>query len=154
MEDKRVLLHRSLIRVQGKLHRLSKAHLEQFHLSGSEYGIIRNLEGAALTLSELSQRILRVNSNTTAMIDHLEAKGLVKREPDQNDRRVIRVKLTETGTKLSEKVVPKQNMFIRELLGPLTDFETTALTALLEKVEKICDSYSQKSNVKSVKVEF
>ena len=29
MEDKRVLLHRSLIRVQGKLHRLSKAHLEK-----------------------------------------------------------------------------------------------------------------------------
>lgn len=148
MEDRRVLLHRSLIRVQGKLHRLSKTHLEKFHLSGAEYGIIRNLEGAALTLSELSQRMLRVNSNTTAMIDHLETKGLVKREPDQKDRRVIRVKLTEAGNKLREKVVPNQNTFIRELLAPLTDFETTALTALLEKVEKICDSYWENSTIK------
>lgn len=148
MEDKRVLLHRALIRVQGKLQRLSKSHLEQFHLSGAEYGIIRNLEGEALTLSELSQRMLRVNSNTTAMIDHLEAKGLVKREPDQKDRRVIRVKLTEAGEKLREKVVPKQNAFIRELLTPLTDFEATALTALLEKVEKICDRYWENSTLK------
>lgn len=148
MEDKRVLLHRALIRVQGKLQRLSKAHLEQFHLSGAEYGIIRNLEGEALTLSELSQRMLRVNSNTTAMIDHLEAKGLVKREPDRKDRRVIRVKLTEAGAELREKVVPKQNAFIRELLAPLTDFEATALTALLEKVEKICDNYWEDSTLK------
>ena len=148
MEDKRVLLHRSLIRVQGKLHRLSKANLEQFHLSGAEYGIIKNLDDTALTLSELSQRMLRVNSNTTAMIDHLETKGLVKREPDLKDRRVIRVKLTEAGDKLRERVVPKQNAFIRELLGPLTDFEATALTALLEKVEKICDSFSENSTIK------
>lgn len=141
MEDKRVLLHRSLIRVQGKLQRLSKSHLEQYNLSGAEYGILINLEGDPLTLSELSQRLLRVNSNTTAMIDHLEAKGLVKRAPDPEDRRVIRVSLTEKGNKIREKVVPSQNRFIRELLAPLTDFETTALIALLEKIEKICDTY-------------
>lgn len=145
MENKRVLLHRSLIRVQGKLHRLSKSHLEQFNLSGAEYGIIRNLGDTPLTLSELSRRMLRVNSNTTAMIDHLEAKGLVKREPDLKDRRVIRVKLTETGAELREKVLPEQNRFIQELLSPLTDFETSALIALLEKVEKICDNYSQEA---------
>lgn len=139
MEDKRVLLYRALLRVQGKLHRLSKLHLESFKLSGAEYGIIRNLGDQALTLSELSQRMLRVNSNTTAMIDHLEAKGLVRREPDPDDRRVIRVKLTEAGIKLRGEVVPKHDKYIKELLEPLTDFEATALTALLEKVEKICD---------------
>lgn len=140
MEDKRVLLYRALLRVQGKLHRLSKLNLDRFNLSGAEYGIIRILGDQALTLSELSQQVLKVNSNTTAMIDHLEAKGLVKREPDPVDRRVIRVRLTEAGIKLRKEVVPKQERFIQDLLMPLTDFETTALTALLEKVEKICDT--------------
>ncbi len=141
MEEKRLLLFRALFRTQGKLARLSKFNLEG-KLSGAEYGIIRNLGEQALTLSELSQRMLRVNSNTTAMVDHLETKGLVKREPDPNDRRVIRVSLTETGMKLREEVIPKQERFIQELLAPLTDFEATALTALLEKVEKICDDTS------------
>ena len=139
MEDKRIILYRSLIRVQGKLQKLSKRHLERYNLSGAEYGIIRNLGEETLTLSELSQRLLRVNSNTTAMIDNLEAKELVQRVPDPDDRRVIRVRLTEAGRQLRDQVVPKQNEFIHQLLASLTDFETTALTALLDKVEKICD---------------
>lgn len=138
MEDKRVLLYKAIFRVQGKLYRLTKLNLEKFNLSGAEFGIIRNLGENSLTLSEISERMLRVNSNTTAMIDHLEAKGLVKRESDPKDRRVTRVKLTEAGKKIWEEVVPKHDDFIRELLSALTDFETTALTALLEKIEKIC----------------
>lgn len=139
MEDKRVLVYKVLFRVQGKLQRLAKTYLDQFNLSSSEFGIIKYLGESSLTLSELSERMLRVNSNTTAMIDHLDAKGLVRREPDPKDRRAIRVKLTEAGNKLWEEVVPKHDDFIRELLAALTDFETTALIALLEKTEKICD---------------
>ena len=139
MEDKRVLLYKAIFRVQGKLHRLAKVYLEQFNLSGSEFGIIKHLGESSLTLSELSERMLRVNSNTTAMIDHLEIKGLVRREPDPKDRRATRVKLTEAGTKLWGEIVPKLDDFIRELLSALTDFEATALIALLEKTEKFCD---------------
>lgn len=138
MDDKRVLLYKAILRVQEKLYRLSKINLERFNLSDAEYGIINNLEDNALTLSELSQRMLRVNSNTTAMIDRLEAKGLARREPDPDDRRVIRVRLTEAGRELRDEVVPKQNRFLQELLAALTDFETSALIALLEKVEKKC----------------
>lgn len=138
MDDKRVLLYKAILRVQEKLYRLSKIHLERFNLSDAEYGIINNLEDNALTLSELSQRMLRVNSNTTAMIDRLEARGLARREPDPDDRRVIRVRLTEAGKKLRDEVVPKQNRFLQELLAALTDFEASALIALLEKVEKKC----------------
>lgn len=138
MDDKRVLLYKAILRVQEKLYRLSKIHLERFNLSDAEYGIINNLGDNALTLSELSQRMLRVNSNTTAMIDRLEARGLARREPDPDDRRVIRVRLTEAGKKLRDEVVPKQNRFLQELLAALTDFETSALIALLEKVEKKC----------------
>lgn len=139
MEDKRVLLFKAIFQVQGRLQRLSKIHLEQFGLSDTEYGIIKSLEDSALTLSKLSQLMLKVNSNITAMVDRLEKKGLVKREPDPDDRRVILVRLTEAGIRLRNEVVPKQDAFIRKLLNPLTDFETTALTALLGKVEKICD---------------
>lgn len=139
MEDKRVLLYKAIFRVQGKLNRLVKIYLEQFNLSSSEFGIIKCLGESSLTLSELSERMLRVNSNTTAMIDHLEVKGLVRREPDPKDRRVTRVKLTEAGDKLWKEVVPKHDDFIRKLLATLTDFETNALIALLEKTEKICD---------------
>lgn len=144
MEDKRVLSYKTIFRIQGKLQRLAKLHLEQFNLSYAEFGIIRNLGENALTLSELSERMVRVNSNTTVAIDRLEAKGIVRREPDPKDRRATRVKLTEAGMKLWQEVLPKHDDYIRGLLSTLTDFEATALNALLEKIEKICDAGSSK----------
>jgi Transcriptional regulators len=139
MEERRVILQRALIRVNSKLGRVLKKNLEPYNISGAEYGIIRNLGETALTLSELSQRLLRVNSNTTAMIDALERKGLVERIRDEADRRVIRVKLTGSGLKLRDKVVPVHNDYIARLLTPLSDEESIRLLELLEKVEGICD---------------
>jgi MarR family transcriptional regulator, 2-MHQ and catechol-resistance regulon repressor len=140
LEEQRVLLQRLLIRVNGKIGRASKQHLEQFNISGAEYGIIRNLSDNALTLSELSQRLLRVNSNTTAMIDSLEQKGLVQRVRDPADRRVTRVKLTAAGFKLQNEVVPSHNQFINNFLAPLNEVEVANLQVLLKKIESICDS--------------
>jgi DNA-binding MarR family transcriptional regulator len=139
MEEYRVLLQRALIRVHSKLVRVTKKHLEQYNLSGAEYGIIRNLAQEALTLSELSQRMLRVNSNMTAMVDALEGKGFVQRIRDDNDRRVIRVKLTESGLKLYAEVVPRHNDYVANLLAPLSDRDTLNLLELLDKVEAICN---------------
>jgi MarR family transcriptional regulator, 2-MHQ and catechol-resistance regulon repressor len=139
LEDQRVILQRTLIRVTGKMGRALKQHLELYNISGAEYGIIRNLGDEALTLSELSQLLLRVNSNTTAMIDSLEQKGLVQRVKDPGDRRVIRVKLTETGAKLRDSVVPSHNQYINSFLASLSDGEIANLQTLLQKIESICD---------------
>lgn len=139
MEERRVLLQRALIRVNSKLGRATKRHLDQYNISGAEYNIIRNLEKEALTLSELSQRMLRVNSNTTAMVDALERKGLVQRTRDNEDRRVIRVQLTEPGLKLCVDIVPEHNAYVANFLAGLSDSDIDRLLELLGKVETICD---------------
>ena len=140
MEDTRLLLHRGLVQVSGKMGRILKPHLERFNLSGPEYGILRNLGGESLTLSELSQRLLRVNSNITALIDNLETRGLVQRVRDEQDRRIIRVRLTEVGQKLRNDAVATQNSQIMALLAGMSDAEIDELRRLLAKVEEICDT--------------
>ena len=139
VEDKRVLVHRALIRAHGKLGKILKRHLEQYNLSGAEYGIIRSLGDDSLTLSEISQRLLKVNSNTTAMIDNLEKKDWVERVRDQQDRRVIRVRLTAAGRDLRDRVLPEQNQHICQTLATLSDAESETLLVLLDKIEQICD---------------
>lgn len=146
MEDsQRVLLQRTLIRVKHKLMKLCSRHLEEFGISGPEYGILRNLNGESLTLSELSQCLLKVNSNITALIDHLERRGLVERTRDPADRRVVRVRLTEDGFKLREQAVPAQNRFIAALLAPLADADVAQLQTLLLKLEEICDGERERA---------
>jgi DNA-binding MarR family transcriptional regulator len=139
LEDIRVLLQRSLMRTNSRLAKRLSRNLEPYNLSGAMYGIIRNLGTESLTLSELSQRLLRVNSNTTALIDSLEKKGWVERVRDPEDRRVIRVRLTAGGNALYAKVLPQHTEFIRKLLEPLTDQEVIQALALLTKIETLCE---------------
>ncbi len=139
VEDIRVRLHRTLIRVNSKLGKRLKTNLEQYNLSGAEYGILRSLGPESLTLSEISQRLLRVNSNTTVMIDNLEKKGWVERVRDQEDRRVIRVRLTPEGIRMRDRVLPQHSEFIREVLSPMTDQEVAQILVLLAKIEAVCE---------------
>jgi MarR family 2-MHQ and catechol resistance regulon transcriptional repressor len=53
--------------------------------------------GAALPLGELAARNACVKSNMTALIDRLEADGLVVRSQDPSDRRSVRAQLTPLG---------------------------------------------------------
>lgn len=138
MEDPRLELHRAIIRAGHRLGRAVKPNLERFGLTGPEYGILRHLGAESLTLSELGQRLLKLNSNITALIDNLESRGLVQRVRDGGDRRIVRVRLTEAGRRLRAEAVPSQNRLISELLAGLDEEEVRVLLRLLAKVEEMC----------------
>jgi MarR family 2-MHQ and catechol resistance regulon transcriptional repressor len=59
-----------------------------------------------LTQGEVSTKVLKSGSNLTTVIDNLERDGLVRRERDAKDRRVIHVHLTEAGKGRIEAVFP------------------------------------------------
>jgi MarR family 2-MHQ and catechol resistance regulon transcriptional repressor len=54
----------------------------------------------------VGQKILKSGGNMTLVIDNLERDGLVRRERDSKDRRVIHVHLTEAGKGKLEAVLP------------------------------------------------
>ncbi|MCX7841980.1 MAG: MarR family transcriptional regulator [Clostridia bacterium] len=129
---------RKLVVTVEKLMKISRSHLEKFGLSGAEYGVLRNLdEDGMLTLSELSGRLLRVNSNITALIDNMEKKTLVLRYRDEDDRRMIFVRLTPQGVALKRTVVPAHRQFIDKLLSVLDEEEKEMLYKLLDKLEEL-----------------
>jgi DNA-binding MarR family transcriptional regulator len=43
-------------------------------------------------------------TNVTGMVDRLERRGFLRREPDANDRRVSRVVVTEAGSALADQL--------------------------------------------------
>jgi len=68
-------------------------------LSLAKLGALRHLALAnePLTLTQLAERHCCGRSNVTALIDRLEADGLVERMLDPNDRRNVRAALTTAG---------------------------------------------------------
>jgi DNA-binding MarR family transcriptional regulator len=73
--------------------------LSDMGLSLAKLGALRHLALAdePLTLTQLAERHCCGRSNVTALIDRLEADGLVERSGDPSNRRNVRASLTATG---------------------------------------------------------
>ena len=102
--------------------------------------------GGTLTPSQLAHIMLRPNYSITKLIDGLEDDGLVKRRPDGNDRRSIKVKVTSEG--LDYVASNLSNLFEaeQELNCWLDDEEMENLAATLRKlrdklIEKVSERY-------------
>ena len=76
-------------------------------LTYSQFAVLEALYHIGpMTAGEVSQKILKSGGNLTLVIDNLERDGLVRRERDGKDRRVIHVHLTEAGKRKVEAVFP------------------------------------------------
>ncbi len=70
----------------------------------------------------------------TNRIDRLEERGLVKRSPDPDDRRGLRITLTEEGLELVNRAVEAHLEGEQRLLGALDPEDRERLAALLRKL--------------------
>jgi MarR family transcriptional regulator, 2-MHQ and catechol-resistance regulon repressor len=89
-----------------------------------------------MTQGEISTKVLKSGSNMTTVIDNLERDGLVRRERDAKDRRVIHVHLTEAGSGKVEAVLPGHVAALVEEFDVLTAKEQVALGELCKKLGK------------------
>jgi MarR family 2-MHQ and catechol resistance regulon transcriptional repressor len=104
-------------------------------LTYSQFAVLEALYHlGSLTQSEISQKVLKSVSNMTTVIDNLERDGLVRRERDANDRRVIHVHLTEAGSSKVEAVLPGHIAALVEEFSVLSATEQETLGKLCKKL--------------------
>ncbi len=78
-------------------------------LSLEQYDVLVTLEyepDGRLRMSDLAERVLLSKSGLTRLVDRLEAKGWVKREACDKDRRGAYAVLTPAGQKMRESAWP------------------------------------------------
>lgn len=104
-----------------KIDRLFSNKLEDIGISIPQSFILFCLqEENGLTLKEIGSRTLIDSSSMTVLVDKLEKDELVKRQLDSQDRRAIRVFITEAGSEIAEKissVISNLNTLLFDLLG-------------------------------------
>jgi MarR family 2-MHQ and catechol resistance regulon transcriptional repressor len=106
-------------------------------LTFSQFAVLEALYHLGhLTQGEISNKILKSTSNITTVIDNLERNGLVRRERNDKDRRVIHVHLTEAGTNKVEAVFPDHIAALVEIFSILSAREQQTLGALCKKLGK------------------
>ncbi|MEW1902874.1 MULTISPECIES: MarR family transcriptional regulator [unclassified Streptomyces] len=102
--------------VFGRIYRLSDAMGDRVARAYAPHGVARGefdvlatlrRSGAPYTLSprELSATLMITTGGMTGRLDRLEKAGLLSRSPDPNDRRGLRVTLSERGRELVDRAV-------------------------------------------------
>ncbi|UAL51732.1 MarR family transcriptional regulator [Metabacillus dongyingensis] len=84
------------------------------------------------------QKISEIHSipsgSITYVVDKLEKKGLVARQPNPNDRRASNVVLTEEGRALFDEIFPKHVATISQNLSFISNDEKEQLIDLLKRI--------------------
>jgi len=106
-------------------------------LTPSQFAVLEALYHLGpMTQSEVSQKVLKSGSNMTTVIDNLERDGLVRRERDEKDRRVIHVHLTKTGSSKVAAVLPGHIEALVHEFSVLSAGEQKDLADLCKKLGK------------------
>lgn len=106
-------------------------------LNPTEFAVLELLyHKGSQPLQQIGERILIASGSITYVVDKLEKKGLVKRIPCPNDRRVIYAQLTEAGEAFIASIFPNHEKVIHHSFEMLTNEEQDELLSLLKKVGK------------------
>jgi MarR family 2-MHQ and catechol resistance regulon transcriptional repressor len=115
-------------------------------LTYSQFAVLEALYHlGSMMQGEVGSKILKSTSNITTVIDNLERAGLVCRERDAKDRRVIHIHLTEAGANKIETVFPGHVAALVEEFSVLSAGEQQTLGELCKKLGKGWESVSNKN---------
>ena len=110
---------------------------QRWNLTLPQFDVLAELARAddrGFTFVELSRLLLVTSGNLTGIVDRLEQQRLVQRRPDERDRRVIRVALTERGRRLTDEVLPAHAADLDEILSFMPRAALTQLSQLLGRL--------------------
>jgi DNA-binding MarR family transcriptional regulator len=126
------LLHQAYLLTYKYLDQI----VSRLGVSQAQASVLLVLKGAdePLPLSRLARYLVQEAQSVTSLVDRLEARGLVKRVPDQRDRRVIHVELTPTGHEMFDEIFPAALKGCNEVFAGLTGKELKELAQLAGKV--------------------
>jgi DNA-binding MarR family transcriptional regulator len=104
--------------------------------------LLRRVEPALLTPLQVAQKLLTSQSGMTGKLDRLERQGLIERTPDSEDRRAIRLGITDSGRALIDEAFTTSLSVYQSMLDEFTPTEVKNLEALLEKLLDRLDELS------------
>lgn len=96
--EERVFL--AIVRAADRLAQECESPIRAQELTGTQYNVLRILRGvgpAGLACREVADRMISHDPDMTRLLDRLEKRGLIARERQTDDRRVIKAFITTAG---------------------------------------------------------
>ena len=126
----------TLTRTADVLRHALERDLAPHGVSPEQYNVLRILRGAGgeLPCSEIAERMVTRVPDITRLIDRLVQTKWVTRRRSRKDRRVVLVRITESGLTLLEQLDQPVRELRQKLFAHMTADELDTLNQLLVKV--------------------
>ncbi|MFF8616581.1 MarR family winged helix-turn-helix transcriptional regulator [Streptomyces sp. NPDC015350] len=127
------VLAEQLLRVTRRLQRIQSRQLEPIGITPAQFRLLRTVAhyDGPPRMADLAQRLDVVPRAVTSLVDGLEASGRVRRAPDPDNRRVVRIEMTEEGRATLRSLRDARRAAAEEILAPLTVEQREVLGGLL-----------------------
>lgn len=137
LDDVVVRCTTGLVRAESVVSAALDPALRAHGITGAGFNVLMILEGAGEPLCprQISDRRLVSRGTTTGVLDSLEGKGLITREPHPVDGRSLLVDLTVAGRDLLARVVPDVRIAERVVLAHLSAQDQARLADILDRLE-------------------
>ncbi|MEU8614059.1 MarR family transcriptional regulator [Actinoplanes sp. NPDC048791] len=123
-------LVRSAFRVMGVLTRVGAAH----DLSLTQLRVLGILRDRRLRMTELAGYLGLDKSTMSGLVDRAERRGLLARDRNPGDKRVVDVFITPAGLELADRVQAEIQRDLAPATGRLDPRQREQLAGLLELV--------------------
>lgn len=124
-----------LSRAHRKINDSANRSIAEFNLNPTEFAVLELLyHKGNQPLQHIGEKILIASGSITYVVDKLEKKGLVVRNPCNADRRVIYAEITDSGNTLMNEIFPIHEQFLHEQMSDLSNEEKNFLIHLLKKI--------------------
>ena len=115
-----------------KAHAHFKNRLQTYGLTPVQHLILEVLwEEEGLSAGDIGKRLVLDNATASGVLDRMADSGWLVKEPDEHDRRYVRVYLTSRAKDLRLTLVDERKRANEEILGGFTLEEKVLLKRLL-----------------------
>jgi DNA-binding MarR family transcriptional regulator len=116
-------------------------HRRQGGLTYAQLRALLALRDGERTAGALAEAANCNPASTTAMLDHLEATGVIERRRDAKDRRVCMVALTAEGRRLLEEKRASSQTIWQERFGEASETDLQAAARAMRTIAEMLDAH-------------
>ena len=116
-------------------------HHRQGGLTYAQLRALMVLRDGDATAGALAEAANCNPASTTAMLDHLEAAGVIRRRRDTGDRRVCLVSLTDEGRRLVERKQAASQTIWQERFGAAPEADLKAAAQAMRTIAEMLDAH-------------
>lgn len=128
----------ALVRAEKAVVRALTKALAPLDLKIGQLDVLMNLyRHPGMSQHDVARRLLVGRSNITMLLPQLETQGLLRREGDAKDKRVMRLYLTESGEVVLMKALKIYSALIERVMAQTSPTECDVLGEQMRRIEEM-----------------